>query len=86
MVAEVLKMFQLLDKYRVAEVQVRRGRVKAGLYAKRLSLFPAVNELFQKLLFGDDGRRAAFHYFKLFFRFHVFYIHMDMQSPPCPSP
>jgi hypothetical protein len=44
-VAEVLEVAQLVDQHGMAEVQVRRGRVKAGLDAQGAAGFQLVDEL-----------------------------------------
>ena len=36
-VAQILKVFELAEKHRVSEVQVRRSRVNAQLYAQRFA-------------------------------------------------
>ena len=51
---EVLELTQLSQRQRVAEVQVRAGRIDAELDPKR----PAERELLAQLCFADDLRGA----------------------------
>ena len=45
MVAEVLEVAQLVDQYRVPEVQVGRGWIEAGLDPERLAGLELVDQL-----------------------------------------
>jgi hypothetical protein len=44
-VAQLLELAQLVDKHRVTQVQVRRGRIEAGLDAQRLAALELLNQL-----------------------------------------
>ncbi len=57
-VAEVLKMLELAQQHRVAEMQVGRGRIKAGFDAQRLAGRAGFLQLGGQLGFFDDLRRA----------------------------
>jgi len=66
LVAQVLKLFHLLQQHRVAEMQVRRGGIEAGLDSKRLACFNGFLQSAGQVFFVDDLRRAAFDDLKLF--------------------
>ena len=56
--AELLKVAQLAHQHGVAEVQVGRGGVEAGLYAQRAAGFAAVFKALAQVADADDLRRA----------------------------
>ena len=56
--AEVLKVFHLAQEHGVAQVQVRRGGVEAGLDAKLAARFGGLDEALAQVLFADDLRHA----------------------------
>ena len=58
MVAQVLELAQLVDQYRVAQVQIRRGGVESGLYPQG----PASGEALGELLLDEDLLGAAFDF------------------------
>ncbi|MCY1457932.1 hypothetical protein D9M71_752680 [compost metagenome] len=60
---EVLELPQLINKHGVPEVQVRSGRVEAGLDAQRL----ATLELGDQLIFHEDFIRTALDQRELLF-------------------
>ena len=61
--AQILELAHLAQRHRMTEVQIGAGGVHAQLDVERF----APLELFQKLLFGDDVRRARFDDTQLFF-------------------
>ena len=61
--AEILESAHLVDEHRVAEVQIRRGRIEAGFDAQRL----ATAQLRQQLRLEQDFRRAALQLGQLLF-------------------
>ena len=64
--AELLKLPQLVDQHRVAEMQIRRGRIETGLDPQRTAGF----ELLDEFGFDDQLVAAALDDFQLFFDFH----------------
>src|ERR1035441_7333161 len=57
-VTEILKMFELAQQDRVAQVQIGRGRIKARLHLKRLTRSARAFELRAQFGFLDNLRRA----------------------------
>ena len=61
--AQILELAHLAQRHRVAEMQIGAGGIHAKLDVERL----APLELLQKLLLGNDVRRARFDDTQLFF-------------------
>src|ERR1019366_8293925 len=66
-VTENLKMFELAQQDRVAQVQIGRGRIKARLHLKRLTRSARAFELRAQFGFLDNLRRALLEVSQLFF-------------------
>src|ERR1035437_10362998 len=66
-VTEILKMFQLAQEDRVAQVQIGCGRIKARLHLKRLTRSARAFELRAQFGFLDNLRRALLEVSQLFF-------------------
>ena len=64
--AELLKVAQLAHQHGVAQVQVGRGGVKAGLYAQRPAGFAALFQALAQIGDADDLRRAFLEQIHLF--------------------
>ena len=60
---QILKLTQLINKHRVAEMQIRRCRVESRLDAQRLTAF----ELFNQLGLDQNLFRTALDQRQLFF-------------------
>jgi len=65
-VAQILKLFQFAQHHRVAQVNIRRGRVHAEIHAQRLIFLKRIEQLVLQLLFTDDFRGAFGRERKLF--------------------
>jgi hypothetical protein len=65
-VAELLKVAQLAHQHGVAQVQVRRGGVEAGLHAQRAAGLAAVFKALAQVADADDLRGALFEQVHLF--------------------
>src|SRR5205823_4619130 len=64
--AEILKMFHLPDQHRVADMNIRRGRIKACLDAQRRPGALRALQFFEQLFFTNDVDRAAADMLELF--------------------
>ena len=64
--AELLKVAQLAHQHGVAQVQVGRGGVEAGLDAQRASGFAALFQALAQIAHADDLRRALLEQVHLF--------------------
>ena len=64
--AQILKMFQLADDYRVAEVNIGSGRVHTELGAKGFASLARFFELCTELFLADDLEHAFFQIGELF--------------------
>jgi hypothetical protein len=65
-VTQILEVFHFPDQYRVPEVDIRCGRIEAGLDAQRLSGFLRAFQLGDQLFFANDFNRALADVFELF--------------------
>ena len=65
-VAQVLKVLHLAQQHGVAQVQIGRGGIEAGLHAQRTAGLGGFGEARFQILFADDFREAFFQIRQLF--------------------
>ena len=63
--AEILKVLELAHQHGVAEVQIGRGGIKAGLYAQRLAGLPGSLQALLQVGDPDDFSRTLLQVIEL---------------------
>ena len=70
-VAQILEVLHLAQQHGVAQVQIGRGRVEAGLDAQFAAGFGGLDQAFAQVFFADDLRHAFAQVGELFVDGHL---------------